>query len=162
MDGLLWAIAIGIAVLIWRSFFPGYLTEKGKNLATKEDIEVITDKIEGVRAQYTADLERHRSELNRIAFEHSTRFSKLHERRVEAIDGMYKRLVRTMNAFYPLLISGEEEKEDVQRRASEAAQEFVTFFGENRLYLEPELAAALGEVQRVMQDCMGYIRPRLA
>lgn len=45
-------IASVIAGALLKFFLPGYLGEKGKNLATKEDIEHITDKIESVKTQY--------------------------------------------------------------------------------------------------------------
>jgi hypothetical protein len=34
--------------LLLKSFLPSYLSEKGKNLATKEDVASITDKVESV------------------------------------------------------------------------------------------------------------------
>ncbi len=46
-----------IAVVFGRKFFPSYLGEKGKNLATKEDIAEITRKVEGVRHEYNALVE---------------------------------------------------------------------------------------------------------
>ncbi len=39
------------AIMFLKSYFPRYLEEKGKNLATKEDIEEITRKVEGVKAE---------------------------------------------------------------------------------------------------------------
>ena len=48
----------GLVVFFLLKFFlPGYLSEKGKNLATREDIASITDEIERVRAQYSIVLE---------------------------------------------------------------------------------------------------------
>ena len=44
--------------MLLREFLPGYLHEKGKNLATKEDVAEITKKIEEVRHGYTAEIER--------------------------------------------------------------------------------------------------------
>jgi hypothetical protein len=38
-------IAAAIMGMFLKFYLTGYLTEKGKNLATKEDIEQITDKI---------------------------------------------------------------------------------------------------------------------
>lgn len=49
-------ISVGIATLIWRSFFPSYLNEKGKNLATKEDVAEITTKVEDVKEFYSKRL----------------------------------------------------------------------------------------------------------
>lgn len=38
-----------------------YVTEKGKNLATKEDVEEITDKIESVKSKYGTEMEKLKS-----------------------------------------------------------------------------------------------------
>jgi hypothetical protein len=45
-------ILIAALVIGWliKSFMPSYFSEKGKNVATKEDIEEITKKIEGVKS----------------------------------------------------------------------------------------------------------------
>nr|DAN79741.1 MAG TPA: hypothetical protein [Caudoviricetes sp.] len=42
-----------------------YFKEKGKNLATKEDIAGITKEIESVKASYNESLERHKMELQK-------------------------------------------------------------------------------------------------
>lgn len=44
-------LGLGAASLLLKSFLPKYLEEKGKNLATKEDIEEITQKVESVKAE---------------------------------------------------------------------------------------------------------------
>ncbi|WP_157007698.1 hypothetical protein [Xenophilus azovorans] len=61
---LLWEIAAGLGIggligigltwLVLKFFVSSYLAEKGKNLATKEDIAEITRKIEGVKSEYLA------------------------------------------------------------------------------------------------------------
>lgn len=52
------AVIAGVVVFILIKYFlPGYLSEKGKNIATKEDIEKITDEIERVKSQYALLLE---------------------------------------------------------------------------------------------------------
>lgn len=55
---------IGIIVLI-ASFLGSYIRRKGQNLATKEDISEITEKIEGIRADYAKQIENH-SHHNRL------------------------------------------------------------------------------------------------
>ena len=45
-------VSAGIAFLFVKHFLSSYLSEKGKNFATHEDIAAITDKIEAVRSQY--------------------------------------------------------------------------------------------------------------
>jgi hypothetical protein len=53
---VLLVLATGVALLLWRSFFPSYLSEKGKNLATKEDIAAITTQVEDVKELYSKRL----------------------------------------------------------------------------------------------------------
>lgn len=51
------AIAGVIVFFLIKHFLPGYLSQKGKNLATQEDIEKITEKVESVKASYAEVLE---------------------------------------------------------------------------------------------------------
>ncbi len=52
------AVIAGVIVFFLIKFFlPGYLSQKGKNLATQEDIESITVKIEAVKSGYAEVLE---------------------------------------------------------------------------------------------------------
>lgn len=46
-----------------RNFLPSYFTEKGKNLATKEDVENITRKTEEVQKEFRENLERFTTDL---------------------------------------------------------------------------------------------------
>jgi hypothetical protein len=50
-------VAAVIAYLVLKFYLSSYLTEKGKNLATREDIAAITDKVESVRTQYATLIE---------------------------------------------------------------------------------------------------------
>ncbi|MEN6668908.1 hypothetical protein AAJP47_00855 [Psychrobacter sp. B38] len=57
---------LGIASLfIFRKYLFSYSSEKGKNLATREDIEEITRKIENVKSEYLIELETVRVELSK-------------------------------------------------------------------------------------------------
>lgn len=68
------AVAVAVAYAGMKRFFSGYLTEKGKNLATKEDIQGITDKIESVKHDYAKELEKIKVELNRGNFRYEAEF----------------------------------------------------------------------------------------
>ena len=46
-----------VLILILKKYIPAYLSEKGKNLATKEDVEEITNKVEQVKSNYSEILE---------------------------------------------------------------------------------------------------------
>jgi hypothetical protein len=63
--GMLLLQGITLLTIGWliKSYFPSYFSEKGKNLATKEDIAHITAEVERVRLLYAVDLERTRNEL---------------------------------------------------------------------------------------------------
>lgn len=52
-------------IILWlgKFYIPGYMSEKGKNLATKDDIAEITQKIEHVKSEYAKALELHRSAI---------------------------------------------------------------------------------------------------
>ena len=58
-----WLASIPTIALLIKFYLPGYIKEKGKNLATKEDIAGITDQIEQVKAEYSKQLELYRSEI---------------------------------------------------------------------------------------------------
>ncbi len=53
-----------IATII-TTLLKSYFSEKGKNLATKQDIDFITDKIESVKDSYNKSLENYRTELKK-------------------------------------------------------------------------------------------------
>ena len=55
--GLGAVVAAGVAFLVAKFYISSYLAEKGRNLATREDIAGITDNIESVRAQYATLIE---------------------------------------------------------------------------------------------------------
>ncbi len=55
--------SIGLFILFIRKYFPTYITKKAENLATKEDIGEITHRVEEVRTQHLAALERMKSGL---------------------------------------------------------------------------------------------------
>ncbi len=60
--------AIGLTqFILWKHIakVKAYEAEKGKNLATKEDIGKITKEIESVKASYNESLERHKIELQK-------------------------------------------------------------------------------------------------
>jgi hypothetical protein len=53
-----WVYVLLILSAVVAAFFGSYLGEKGKNLATKEDIAKVTDKVEGVKRQHEEIIER--------------------------------------------------------------------------------------------------------
>ncbi|MGF6199799.1 hypothetical protein [Pseudomonas laurylsulfatiphila] len=56
-------VSIPAILLLIKFYLPGYIKEKGKNLATKEDIAEITNKIEQVKVEYAKQLELYKSDI---------------------------------------------------------------------------------------------------
>ncbi|WP_140636188.1 hypothetical protein [Methylibium rhizosphaerae] len=56
-------LGVLIGGLLLRSYVPSYLSEKGKNLASKEDLAHLTGVVEGVKAMHAADIERIKAAL---------------------------------------------------------------------------------------------------
>lgn len=71
-------IIIIIGILAWQ-YFIFYFREKGKNLATKEDIAEITHEIEEVKTQYSSDLEKFKAELQLMVRNDSLISENVHE-----------------------------------------------------------------------------------
>jgi hypothetical protein len=57
-------LAIFIVAMVGKNYLPRYVSEKAKNLATKEDVAEITNKIESVKIEYAKSLEEVKSELH--------------------------------------------------------------------------------------------------
>lgn len=59
-ESIFYIIAAFVLGLLIKSFFPSYIKKKGENLATKEDIEHITEKIESVRSSIEINTDAHK------------------------------------------------------------------------------------------------------
>ena len=81
---MLVAILVGIVVIVGlvKWYLPSYLTEKARNLATKEDVGAVTREVERVRHEYAERLET-LAHQNRVILEQGTR---RHQLRVAALD----------------------------------------------------------------------------
>lgn len=96
-----------VVYLLLKSFLPSYLSEKGKNLATKEDIALITDKVESVKTDYAKVLEELRSnnQLKLAEIEREKNIKK--EVYLQAVEA----LTRTQNVVGTLSnLSADEQK----------------------------------------------------
>jgi hypothetical protein len=109
--------AVVLVVFFWiRHALPAYLAEKGKNLASKEDVEVLTRKVEAVRAQHLGELERLRFDLARASVVHKAQY----ETEFRVYEEIWQRLVdvqRTVAALRPMLDYGDPKESDEERRS---------------------------------------------
>ncbi|WP_446742552.1 hypothetical protein [Silvibacterium acidisoli] len=141
--GMLLLQAITLLTIGWmiKQYFPSYFSEKGKNLATKEDIGRITAEVEKVRLVYATDLETTKNELQRgiertrhdlsLALEASNRYENL---RVQA----YVDFVRAVGG---LAVSQRNEDASEERRYSAQVAEAKVRIA---IYGSKEVAEQLG------------------
>jgi len=111
-----------VAVALLARMYKSYASEKGKNLATKEDIAAITHEIEGVRIQYSRELERLRTDLARGLNMHKARY----ETELETYKAIWAKLVplehatlllRPTKVFGPMPTGSAEEHQRQLLRA---------------------------------------------
>ena len=121
-----WIYVLIIAFSAIGGFLGAYLKKKAENLATKEDIEDITKKIEDIRSQYSKQLELHKASLQLS-----------NQLKLAALD---KRLEKHQEAFTlwrRLLFSLRDED-----KIGSAIDESQKWWDKNCLYLSDEARSA--------------------
>jgi len=115
-------VVAGLVVyLLAKHFMPGYLAQKGKNLADKEDIARLTHEVEQVKRQ-------HAEVLEAVRFRNQLRMA-----------GIDRRLQAHQEAFALLsALVDQMQAPDVR----EQVQECVKWWQKNCLYLEPDARQA--------------------
>ena len=123
------AIAGLVVFFLIKHFLPGYLSQKGKNLATQEDIEAITDKVESVKSEYAEVLEEIKSnnQIKIAAIEREKSLKK--EVFMEAAEALTNSLNMIAN-FSNLNLSEEALTSSISSEAGKIAK--VQIVGEGR------------------------------
>jgi hypothetical protein len=108
-----------IAMFLLQQYLPSYIKQKGKNLATREDIHEITRQIESAKIEYSRELEGLKNQLNLKFHAHTVRF----EKEFRVLEEVWSRLIDLHNAgaaFKPGFKSGEPDEEEDKKRFWEA------------------------------------------
>lgn len=107
------------------------------------------------RAVHDLELERLKVQLQSAAFEHETRFSRLHERRFRVLEQVYRRLSEAHRTFAsmtsPIEFAGEPSKPEKQKVAYEAANNFIAYFHRNKILLPADLCLELERFERTLR-----------
>ena len=94
-------------------------------------------------AKHDIEIERLRNDLRIAASEHETRFTRLHETRVETIAGLYEKFVRAHEAFdaylSPVQFGGQPDHAKQGEEAAERGRAFNEYFSVKRIYFEEGL-----------------------
>jgi len=153
------ALAMGLGIA-WRSYFG----EKGKNLATKQDIGAITTKIEAIRTEYMRGLEESKSAWAA----HSSLFTYRYQREYEILRELSEALVEVKNAAsffstYPNLRLDQEseaskEYRDKQAHAlTDSLQRLQLLREQRRPFYPQEIYDTLGHLASAALQEKGYL-----
>ena len=105
-------------------------------------------------------LERFKVDLQLAAFEHQTRFTKLHEKRADVIAELYKRLVRADRSFKQAAAAPFKPAEPSQAtKASEDGSAFSQYFEEHRIFLAGDLCEQIDDLNKGFWEASWAMRP---
>jgi len=133
-------VGIGAIGLLLYRYLPAYASEKGKNLATKEDIADITKRIEQVKSSYAHELEGVRAAIGSRLGIHQFRY----QREFEILVSLSEKVVELRDATVMLRPESEyvnpEESEDKRRqrklaRYTTASRDLYQFYEPRRPFL---------------------------
>ncbi|MFL0798210.1 MAG: hypothetical protein K6L73_12055 [Cellvibrionaceae bacterium] len=112
-------LLMSLGILIWilmRKFFGGYSDQKGKNVATKEDIEDITRLVEGVSKDFRHETEQLKSSLQVSAETKSSTNIKCQQ----AAENFYACYMRYCN--FMKIVPSSDERKDLDKAKATLAQ----------------------------------------
>jgi hypothetical protein len=157
LNDVILLIAWTLILFMLRNVIAPYVSEKGKNLATQEDIGKITDEIERVKLQYTSELEKikmlYRSEIEIVKAElakksyiHSVQFEKefqiLSELWGQLIDLKHS-LANTNIELAKYLFDDPQKKIDILLEFSGKSKPLTDLWERNRPFYPEEIYKAL-------------------
>jgi hypothetical protein len=114
--------------------------------------------VERLRASFAQDLERLKLQQSIAGFVHQTKFSSLHERRVDVLAGLYSRIVRAERAITVALspvpklreaqgVAGYAEKVDDEVVA--ASNDLIDYFSSNRIWIPRHVCVSVDQLINV-------------
>lgn len=153
------ALAMGLGIA-WRSYFG----EKGRNLATKQDIGAITTKIEAIRTEYMRGLEESKSAWAA----HSSLFTYRYQREYDMLRELSEALVKVKNAAeffsnYPNLPESMETEDSKKYRDKQvnalarSLQRLQLLREQRRPFYPQEIYDALGHLAKAAQQESSYL-----
>lgn len=138
------------AIIIWLS--KQWISERLKNAIRAEyDLKLATHEAQ-LKAQSDVEIEKLRSQLNLVALEHNVVFSKLHEKRGEAISEIYAHLIKVNQCLSEYVKSielvGEKPREERYNDLADAHKMFFESFTAKAIFLPEQTARKLEELNK--------------
>lgn len=157
MENLFFAFVGLLFGLLINSFLPKYFGKKGENLATKEDISEITNKIETVKHDYARQLESTKAELSAALSTHGFRY----EKEYEVLNDLTALLVdvrdvslslRPVIEFKDPSKTDEEVKKEKLQRLFEAGRALYLSREKKRPFYPAEIYEAILAVEKIARS----------
>ena len=142
-----------VAVTLYLAFFKSYFTEKGKNVATKEDIEEITAKVETIKTQFIRETEQLKINLQ---FQNTVKAS-IYQERKDAVIDLYEQFNVWYHSVSDLFHKSFEFSAERITQAKEDTWSYHEAFSraESKLELyvdDPKLTAAIKNIRDKMLE----------
>ena len=137
--GLGGIVSLGIGWLLVRAYLSTYLSKKGENLATREDISAITHEIEGVKTQYALLVEAGKAK---------------HQLRMAALDRRLQAHQEAFSLWREILGSAHTEE------AGKTVLKCQEWWEKNCLYLEPKVRDAFVSAYSAAHSHHAYVQAR--
>jgi hypothetical protein len=153
LESYIFASCTFVVGLLTNSFLPKYFGKKGENLATKEDISEITNKMETVKHDYARQLESTKAELSAQLNTHGFRY----EKEYEVLSELTALLVEVRDAslsLRPVMDSRDSSKKDDEikkerlQRLFEADRALYISREKKRPFYPPEIYEAVLAVEK--------------
>ena len=112
-------------------------------------------------ANAATELEKAKYALQLAAFEHQTRYARLHEKRADVVARTFEMLVQTERAVRRFVYSGKESQHqsngEASATASDSVRDLYNFFESNRIYLPEQIAQQLDSlIKQVRAEIVGF------
>src|SRR5258706_9533717 len=145
------AVASGI---VWVS--KNWISEKIKGRIKAEydsQLEILKSKL---KSESDVEVERLRSQLSIAAAERQFRFSKLHEKRADAIAEVYALLQPFVSALadYVKIIetSAGPSREDRNKKVTETGNAFLQYYSAKKIFIPVSVAKKIDEIQKMLRE----------
>ena len=123
---------INFLIFIGILFLSSYFKKKGENLATKEDISEITDKVENVKTSYATSLEKFKSELTKQLYIHNLQYDSEYKIYLE----IWEELIEVRNATLKMRPMFDTSTGDKEGRKQERLKIFADCFNKFHLNVD--------------------------
>ena len=121
-----------ILYLLIKGYLSSYLSEKGKNLAKKEDIKDITYKIEDVKSIFEKD---------------KIKFHSYHNKKIEILSTLYSLMIEARDSMYDysayIKIGELKPEEERKSLANKSLNSFLQYYKRNKIYIDENTQAKI-------------------